>query len=75
MKVFGIVGSPKKNGNVDVLVSQVLKGAGSQGTETYTIYLHDMQIIDQSQAKRYLLKPKFTLFGRIAVVLDRGIKK
>jgi hypothetical protein len=27
MKVFGIVGSPDKNGNVDLLVSQVLKGA------------------------------------------------
>jgi multimeric flavodoxin WrbA len=44
MKVFGIVGSPKKNGNVDVLVSQVLEGAGSQGAETYKLYLNDMQI-------------------------------
>ena len=32
MKVCGIVGSPK-NGNVDLLVSQVVKGARSQGAE------------------------------------------
>jgi multimeric flavodoxin WrbA len=43
-KVLGIVGSPKKNGNVDVLVSQVLKGASTQGAETYKIYLNDMHI-------------------------------
>lgn len=44
MKVCGIVGSPKKNGNVDLLVSQVLKGAGSVDAETCKIYLNDMQI-------------------------------
>jgi multimeric flavodoxin WrbA len=44
MKVFGIVGSPKKNGNVDLLVSQVLKGASSQGAKTYKIYPNDMHI-------------------------------
>jgi multimeric flavodoxin WrbA len=43
-KVLGIVGSPKKNGNVDVLVSQVLKGAASQGAETCKVYLNNMQI-------------------------------
>lgn len=44
MKVCGIVGSPNKNGNVDSLVSQVLKGASSQGAETHTLYLNDMNI-------------------------------
>jgi multimeric flavodoxin WrbA len=44
MKVCGIVGSPKKNGNVDLLVTQVLKGAASQGAKTSKIYLNDMQI-------------------------------
>lgn len=44
MKVCGIVGSPKKNGNVDLLVSQVLKGAGSQGAETQKIYLNELHI-------------------------------
>ncbi len=44
MKACGIIGSPKKNGNVDLLVSQVLKGAGSQGAKTYKIYLNDLSI-------------------------------
>jgi multimeric flavodoxin WrbA len=43
-KVCGIVGSPKKNGNVDLLVSQVLKGASSQGAKTQKIYLNDLRI-------------------------------
>ncbi|MBS7633572.1 flavodoxin family protein [Candidatus Bathyarchaeota archaeon] len=44
MRVCGIVGSPKKNGNVDLLVSQVLKGARSRGAETVKIYLNNLQI-------------------------------
>lgn len=44
MKVCGIVGSPKKNGNVDLLVSQVLKGAESRGTQVCTLYLNDLHI-------------------------------
>lgn len=44
VKVCGIVGSPKKNGNVDLLVSQVLKGAHSQGAKTNKIYLNDLNI-------------------------------
>jgi len=44
MKVCGIVGSPRKNGNVDLLVSEVLKGAGSQGADIDKIYLNDLNI-------------------------------
>lgn len=44
MKVYGFVGSPKKNGNVDLLVSQVLNGASSRGAEICKIYLNDLHI-------------------------------
>jgi multimeric flavodoxin WrbA len=44
MIVGGIIGSPKKNGNVDLLASQVLEGASSHGVETRKIYLNDMNI-------------------------------
>ncbi len=44
MKVCGIVGSPKKNGNVDLLVSEMLSGAESQGAATHKIYLNDLKI-------------------------------
>jgi multimeric flavodoxin WrbA len=43
-RICGIVGSPNKNGNVDLLVSQVLRGARSQGAETQKLYLNDMDI-------------------------------
>jgi multimeric flavodoxin WrbA len=42
--VCGIVGSPRKNGNVDLIVSEVLKGAASKGAETCKLYLNDMDI-------------------------------
>lgn len=44
MKVCGIVGSPCKNRNVDLLVSEVLKGAASKGAETCKLCLNDMTI-------------------------------
>jgi multimeric flavodoxin WrbA len=44
MKVCGIIGSPCKNGNVDLMVSQVLKGAAFQGAETSRIYLNNLKI-------------------------------
>lgn len=44
MKVCGIIGSPNKKGNVDLLVSQVLKGASGQGAKTCKIYLNDLHI-------------------------------
>lgn len=44
MNVCGIVGSPKRKGNVDLLVSQVLKGAASQGAKTDKVFLNDKKI-------------------------------
>jgi multimeric flavodoxin WrbA len=44
MKITGFVGSPCKNGNVDLLVSQVLEGATTQGAETCKIYLNNLRI-------------------------------
>jgi multimeric flavodoxin WrbA len=42
--VCGIVGSPNRNGNVDLLVSQVLEGARSRGAETQKFYLNKLDI-------------------------------
>ncbi|KKG16199.1 iron-sulfur protein [Methanosarcina sp. 2.H.T.1A.6] len=42
MKVIGIVGSPRKNGNTNVLVQQVLEGAAEAGAETRTFFLNEM---------------------------------
>ncbi|MCJ7497570.1 MAG: flavodoxin family protein [candidate division Zixibacteria bacterium] len=44
MKVVGISGSPIKNGNVDLLIQQVLKGAISKGAKTEILYLDKLDI-------------------------------
>jgi len=44
MKITGFVGSPCRNGNVDLLVSQVLEGAATQGAENCKIYLNSLRI-------------------------------
>jgi len=43
MKAIGIVGSPRKNGNVDTLVQTVLQGAKEAGFETAKYNLNEMK--------------------------------
>lgn len=42
MKVIGIVGSPRKNGNTNIVVQQILGGAAEAGAETRTFLLNEM---------------------------------
>lgn len=44
MKIFGVVGSPRKQGNTDILVSKFLEGAKSKKAETEKIFLYDYKI-------------------------------
>lgn len=44
LKVTGIVGSPRKNGNTKILVEKVLEGARKKGGETRIYILNDMKI-------------------------------
>lgn len=44
MYIVGIVGSPRKAGNVSCIVNQVLKGAADSGAKTKIHYLNDMDI-------------------------------
>ena len=44
MKVLGIAGSPRRGGNTDLLVAEVMKGAASRGAEVRTIILNDLKI-------------------------------
>jgi len=44
MKIIGLVGSPRKNGNTDVLLQKALEGAKAQGSETELFYLNDLAI-------------------------------
>jgi len=44
MKVLGLVGSPRKGGNTDLLVSAVLYGAGASNHEIEKLFLYDLEI-------------------------------
>ncbi len=44
LRVLGIVGSPRKGGNTDLLVSDVLEGCRSLGADTDKLCLADYQI-------------------------------
>ena len=39
MKVLGLIGSPRKRGNTDLVVDQILKGAQTKGYMTEKVYL------------------------------------
>ena len=44
MKVLGLFGSPRRGGNSDLLLEEMLKGAQSQGAEIERIFLSDWDI-------------------------------
>jgi multimeric flavodoxin WrbA len=44
MKVLGLVGSPRKNGNTDITVTQILSGAKASSHQTEKLYLYDVKI-------------------------------
>ena len=44
MRVLGIAGSPRRGGNTDLLLAEVMKGAASRGAEVKTVILDDLKI-------------------------------
>lgn len=44
MQVLGIVGSPRRGGNTDLLVDAVLAGARGRGHQVAKLHLHDLAI-------------------------------
>ena len=44
MKILGLAGSPRRNGNTDLLLAEFLKGAVGKGAEVKTIYLNNLKI-------------------------------
>ncbi len=44
MRVLGITGSPRRGGNTDLLLAEVMKGAAGRGAEVKTIVLNDLKI-------------------------------
>ena len=43
-KIFGVVGSPRQNGNTHILVSKILEGAKEAGAKTEILLLGDLTV-------------------------------
>jgi len=44
MKVLALMGSPRKEGNTDILVDQFLKGSRKKGNQVEKLYLYEQKI-------------------------------
>jgi multimeric flavodoxin WrbA len=44
MKILGLIGSPRKKGNTDLLVSRILDGASANNHLTEKLYLYELSI-------------------------------
>ena len=44
MKVLALIGSPRKNGNTDIMADEVLRGASDAGSCIGKIYLDDYNV-------------------------------
>ena len=56
-KLIAFIGSPRKNGNIDTIVKEVIKGANENNIETKIYYLNDMNI-KSCQACGYCREPE-----------------
>ena len=45
MRILALVGSPRKSGNTDILVEEILRGARTNGHETEKLRLYDFDIM------------------------------
>jgi multimeric flavodoxin WrbA len=61
VRACGFVGSPKRNGNVDLLVSEVLNGLSSRGVEVVKVFLNDLSV-RPCQSCGVDPRPKFCVF-------------
>jgi multimeric flavodoxin WrbA len=53
LKIAGIIGSPRKRMNTDILVTKALEGASSVGAEIEKIYLNDLDIMPCQACKKH----------------------
>lgn len=69
--ILGIVGSPRKGGNTDILVSETLKGAGKQGARQEKIYLSDLQISPCKACAKCIDTGKCVIEDDFHIVLEK----
>ena len=58
MKALGIAGSPRRGGNTDLLLAEVMRGTARKGAEVKTIILNDLKITPCQHCDACLKKGK-----------------
>jgi multimeric flavodoxin WrbA len=66
MKILALVGSPRKGGNTDILVEEILRGAKSNGCAGEKLRLYDYEILPCLDCRRC----KRSEFGYTCALLD-----
>jgi len=52
MKILALIGSPRKSGNSDLLVDEILRGAMKNGHKAQKLYLYDYEILPCIDCRR-----------------------
>jgi multimeric flavodoxin WrbA len=74
LKVIGIAGSPRRGGNTDLLLAEVLRGATSEGAEVKTIVINDLKITPCQHCDACLEKGKCRIEDDMQMVYDELTK-
>jgi len=70
VRVLGISGSPRRGGNTDLLLEEVLTGAASKGAETKTINLTELKIEPCQHCDACLVKGKCKINDNMQKIYD-----
>jgi len=70
VKILGIVGSPRRNGNTDLLLAELLKGAVSKGADVQTIYLSKLKITPCEHCDACLKEGKCRIQDDMQMIYD-----
>lgn len=68
MKVLGIAGSPRRGGNTDLLLGEVMRGATSKGAQVKTVILNDRKIAPCQHCDACLEKGKCKVMDDMQMV-------
>ena len=71
MKVLGIVGSPRRGGNTEILVDEVLRGAAEAGAQTDKVILSELNIAPCTACDACLETGECILQDDMAAVLEQ----
>ncbi len=52
MKILALIGSPRKHGNTEILVDEILRGAETKGHTTELLRLYDYEILPCLDCRR-----------------------